>query len=187
MPGWGDPPVLGGGHRGEGVRVAREPDEHPNSGGTGGADAFDAIVSGWQREGAVPQWPADDTDPLGPLDDHPAADDPALPADDPEPSDASGVPVRPSPTTATPDPAEDHFVPPEPPPLPRLGPPAIVGLALIALGLVLAIVPHWLGVPDTYGLPLGLVALAAGLGWLVLRLWPTPPPPGHDGDDGAVL
>ncbi len=34
---------------------------------------------------------------------------------------------------------------------------------------------------DTYGLPLGLVAIAAGLGWLVLRLWPDAP----DADDGA--
>ncbi len=72
-------------------------------------------------------------------------------------------------------------MPPEPPPLPRMGPPILVGLTLIVLGLVLVTFPGWVGVPQVYGLPLGLVAIAAGLGWLVLRLWPDnsdgkPPP-----------
>ena len=91
--------------------------------------------------------------------------------------------------------AEEHFVPPEPPPLPRMGPPILVGLTLITLGLVLVSFPGWVGVPQVYGLPLGLVAIAAGLGWLVLRLWPDPddvPPPLYlddpdDPDGGAVL
>jgi len=91
--------------------------------------------------------------------------------------------------------ADEHFVPPEPPPLPRMGPPILVGLTLILLGLVLVTFPGWVGVPQVYGLPLGLVAIAAGLGWLVLRLWPDPddvPPPLYlddpdDPDGGAVL
>jgi hypothetical protein len=92
----------------------------------------------------------------------------------------------PVPEPAPAPPAEEHFVPPEPPPLPRLAPPAAVGLVLLVLGVVLVSAPGWVGVPDTYGLPLGLLTLAAGLGWLVLRLWPSPP--GADGDDdGAVL
>jgi hypothetical protein len=84
---------------------------------------------------------------------------------------------------------EDHFVPPEPPPLPRLGPPALVGMGLLGLGLVLVATPGWIGIPPAYALPLGLLALSSGLGWLVLRLWPTPPQRGDgDGeDDGAVL
>jgi hypothetical protein len=84
---------------------------------------------------------------------------------------------------------EDHFVPPEPPPLPRLGPPALVGMGLLGLGLVLVGTPGWIGIPPAYALPLGLLALSSGLGWLVLRLWPTPPQRGDgDGeDDGAVL
>ena len=64
----------------------------------------------------------------------------------------------------------DHFVPPEPPPLPRLGPPAAVGITLLVLGLTLVIAPGVVGVSNVYGLPLGLLALASGLGWLVLRL-----------------
>lgn len=91
--------------------------------------------------------------------------------------------------------ADEHFVPPEPPPLPRMGPPILIGLTLITLGLVLVTFPGWVGVPQMYGLPLGLVAIAAGLGWLVLRLWPDPddvPPPLYlddpdDPDGGAVL
>lgn len=87
------------------------------------------------------------------------------------------------------DPDTEHFVPPEPPPLPPVGPPALVGLGLLLLGIVLITVPWWIGVPDVYGVPLGLITLAAGLGWLVLRLWPDPPTRGGgDGpDDGAVL
>jgi hypothetical protein len=80
-------------------------------------------------------------------------------------------------------------VPPEPPPLPPIGPPALVGLTLVGAGLLLLVSPGWLGVGDTYGLPLGLVAIAAGLGWLVLRLWPDAPQADDDvyPDDGAVL
>jgi hypothetical protein len=86
-------------------------------------------------------------------------------------------------------PEDEYYVPPEPPPLPRLGPPAIVGLVLLALGLILVLVPGWVGVGPAYGLPLGLLSLAAGLGWLVLRLWPDPPgaTPPDGSDDGAVI
>jgi hypothetical protein len=89
---------------------------------------------------------------------------------------------------------DDHFVPGEPPPLPRLTLPFAIGLMLLALGAVLIWAPGWVGVPQVYGLPLGLVSMAAGLGWLVLRLWPDPdgagPPLGHDPDDpddGAIV
>jgi hypothetical protein len=159
--------------------VNREPDEP--SGPDPAADEFEAIVAGWRREGAVPTWPGDDRPPAEP----PRTPPFAAPAVGP-------VPHRPY------EPESDrfeHFVPPEPPPLPRLGPPILVGLTLIGLGLVLVTFPGWVGVPQVYGLPLGLVAIAAGLGWLVLRLWPDPddvPPPLYlddpdDPDGGAVL
>ena len=80
----------------------------------------------------------------------------------------------------------EHFVPPEPPPLPRIGPPALVGFALLALGLTLVTTPGVVGVPDVYGLPLGLLALAAGLGWLVLRLWPAAADERDEDDGGAT-
>lgn len=140
------------------------------------SDGFDAIVSAWRREGQVPEWP-DDEDGLA---DGEGGRGPAAPLFVP--------PTPTAPVSAQPE-EEGHFVPPEPPPLPRLGPPAIVGLVLLGLGLTLVLAPGWLGVPSTYGLPLGLFGLAAGLGWLVLRLWPDPAPPdGGDGqDDGAVI
>ena len=139
----------------------------------------------------------DDADP-----DHPGAGSAPRGGTDPHAEDVAdrrgtngehGHPVR---AGAAADPhADEHFVPPEPPPLPRLGPPILVGLTLIGLGLVLVTFPGWVGVPQVYGLPLGLVAIAAGLGWLVLRLWPDPddvPPPLYlddpdDPDGGAVL
>ena len=136
-----------------------------------GVDPFDAIVSSWRADGPVPQWPDDPADPH----------DPRPPPRDPAPQ----APAVHRPPTGPAEPVDEHFVPPEPPPLPRLGPPAAVGLGLLVLGLVLVTAPGWLGVGPTYGLPLGLVTLAAGLGWLVLRLWPTPPDDGDD--DGARL
>lgn len=164
----------------------RDPDSP--SGPDPTADAFDAIVAGWRREGRVPVWP-DEAAPA------PLPDPLPGPSPGPLPDPARGVPQRPD---ARPgdrydppadDHADDHFVPPEPPPLPRLGPPAAVGLGLLVVGLLLIVWPGLLGIPELYGLPLGLLALACGLGWLVLRLWPAPPPRGDgDGeDDGAVL
>lgn len=144
----------------------RDPNERAQPDGGPAPDEFEAIVSGWRREGDVPVWP-DDVD---------EARDLLEPADAPPPTQQQPLPAD----------DDDHFVPPEPPPLPRLGPPALVGLVLLAMGLVLLVAPGWVGVPEAYGLPLGLVSLAAGLGWLVLRLWPGPPSSG-DHDDGAVV
>jgi len=146
--------------------VDRDPDERAQPDGGGRTpDEFDAIVAELRRDGHVPEWPAA-AEPAGSLFE-------SRPVPTPEPAPAAD---------------DEHFVPPEPPPLPRLGPPALVGLALIVIGLVLVVAPGWLGVADPYGLPLGLVGLAAGLGWLVLRLWPDPPDRSDDGDDdGAVV
>lgn len=184
----------------------------------GSVDEFDSIVAGWRREGRVPQWPGDNratgTDPFEQWESAFAATPPPAehtptaprrrpaesdPADTTEPDPAAPGPADPAafdPSTVDPlavDPyaadPDDHFVPPEPPPLPRLGPPALVGLALLGLGLLLVIAPSVLGLSSVYGLPLGLLALAAGLGWLVLRLWPAPMDEIDDDsdDDGAVL
>lgn len=149
----------------------RGPDDR--SGPDPTADEFEAIVAGLRREGVVPAWPSDD---------RPATDAPHTP---PMPV----PPVLPTGAASSPEPDADrfdHYVPPEPPPLPRIGPPAAVGMTLLVLGLTLVISPHVIGIPEVYGLPLGLLALASGLGWLVLRLWPAPPDDGGD-DDGAML
>jgi hypothetical protein len=152
--------------------VNRDPDERAQPDGAA-PDEFEAIVAGWRREGQVPQWPADGEPAPGLFEPAPQQQRPPEPPPPPEQAPLSD---------------EEHFVPPEPPPLPRLGPPALVGLVLLAAGLVLVLAPGLLGVPEPYGLPLGLVGLAAGLGWLVLRLWPDPPDRGDDGDDdGAIV
>lgn len=158
----------------------RPADDQPEDRSPSGTDPFEAIVSGWRNEGPVPRWP----------DDEPRVDGPSSPTAAPVPV----VPVPVAPVPAVPDPAapdpdaraDDHFIPPEPPPIPRLGPPAVIGLGLLVLGIVLVGAPGWLGISSVYGLPLGLLTLAAGLGWLVLRLWPSAGGPG-DGDDGAVV
>ncbi|MCX6467323.1 MAG: hypothetical protein NTW05_27625 [Pseudonocardiales bacterium] len=159
-------------------------------------DDFDAIVAGWRRDGDVPAWP---DEPPAPEAGTPAPDDdgPADPRVDPRVDPLGDAPVAAGPVADLPPavhrpptgpataPEDEHFVPPEPPPMPRIGPPAAVGLGLLLIGLVLVTTPGWLGVPSVYGLPLGLLTLAAGLGWLVLRLWPTPPE--DEDDDGARL
>lgn len=152
----------------------REPDEP--SGREPAADEFEAIVAGWRREGAVPTWPGDERPPAEPPRTPPFAAPPVAPSVAPPPH-------RPY----EPEPGIEHFVPPEPPPLPRIGPPAAVGITLLVLGLTLVISPGVVGVSDVYGLPLGLLALASGLGWLVLRLWPAPPDGRDEDDDGAQV
>lgn len=153
-------------------------------------DAFEAIVAGWRADGDVPQWP-DDPDRPGAEPEEPEPGDPRL--DDEVERLAAPLfdPAAPAPAAPAPDPLDEHFVPPEPPPLPRIGPPALVGLTLIVLGIVLIAAPGWLGVPTPYGVPLGLVSIASGLGWLVLRLWPDHSDGTYDDDDpdddGAVL
>lgn len=159
----------------------RDPDESCGDDAAGPGDAsrspddeFERIVAAWRDEGSVPDWP-----------DAPAAtspEPPAPPAPAPEPPPVH----RPGPEEVAED---DHYHPPEPPPLPRPGPPAVVGGGLIVLGLVLIAVPETLGLSSLYGLPLGLLGIAAGLTWLVMRMWPsTDADDPHDGDDdGAVL
>ncbi len=166
--------------------MQREPGEPPDP-----VDEFDQIVSGWRREKSVPAWPDEPDRPDRP--DEPDESDRCDEPDRPDRPDRCDEPTRQCPTDDEPTGAcatdEGHFTPPEPPPLPRLGPPGLVGLSLLALGLVLVTAPWWVGVPDVYGMPLGLLTLAMGLGWLVLRLWPDASPRGDgDGeDDGAVL
>ncbi|MEQ3552230.1 hypothetical protein WIS52_17295 [Pseudonocardia nematodicida] len=140
-------------------------------------DDFESIVSGWRSEGSVPDWP-DAREARDARD----ASEPAPPTVQP-----GERPVhRPGPEAVD---DEDHYHPPEPPPLPRPGPPAVVGGGLIAFGLLLCIAPGVIGVGGVWPLPLGLVLMAAGLGWLVLRLWSSDPDddrPDPD-DDGSRL
>ncbi|HEY3896654.1 MAG TPA: hypothetical protein VGL88_14975 [Pseudonocardiaceae bacterium] len=83
------------------------------------------------------------------------------------------------------DPVEDHFEPPEPPPFPVPLPRTVGGVLTLAVGVLLLAAPELLGLGGRVATPLGLLALTAGIGWLVIGLRPDPPPEGSD--DGARL
>ncbi|GAA0537687.1 hypothetical protein GCM10011581_38420 [Saccharopolyspora subtropica] len=79
---------------------------------------------------------------------------------------------------------DEHYVPPEPPPLPTPRPATLIGIVVIAVGLVLLLVPGLAGLSTAVTLPLGLVLISGGIGWLLLRLRQTPP---SSDDDGAQV
>jgi hypothetical protein len=152
--------------------------------------AFAAIVADWAGTDA-PRWPQDPTQddpssgvglatpPQGQPEAHPErrTDDlfgsgPIAPG----PHSPGAPPPRPEPEPARPaparrDPADDHFVPPEPPPLPRIGMSSLLGLLLLVVGVVLLALPALVG-GELAGLGIvpGLLAMAAGLGWLVVGM-----------------
>jgi hypothetical protein len=62
-------------------------------------------------------------------------------------------------------------VPPEPPPLPRIGLSSLLGLLLLVVGVVLLALPALVGGGFAgLGIVPGLLAMAAGLGWLVVGM-----------------
>lgn len=169
--------------------------------------AFASIVADWAADGA-PRWPdaeppqapearTDDgpssglgtvTPPHGRRPPSPEAPSPSARRDRPRPdrplpdpqADGHRRHVPPTP------PEDEHYVPPEPPPLPRLGLSSLLGLALLVVGVVLLAVPGLLGGPVGLGIVPGLLAMTAGLGWLVFGLRRHREP--EDGpDDGAIL
>jgi len=72
--------------------------------------------------------------------------------------------------------------------MPRIGVTAAIGIALLGFGgVVLLALPSLLGRNSELSLPLGLVSLALGLGWLVLRSWPAVANDDDEDDNGAVL
>lgn len=84
------------------------------------------------------------------------------------------------------DDPEDHFVPPEPPPLPRLAPPQLLAWAgvfgtpvlTVAMAVLHLSVPIWASL-------LGLVWFVGGFGFLVATM--RRDDDNDDWDDGAVL
>ncbi|MCP2179860.1 hypothetical protein [Prauserella alba] len=84
------------------------------------------------------------------------------------------------------DDPDDHFVPPEPPPLPKPRKGAVVVLVLLVLGLLLLIAPSIVGLSGAVATPLGMLALAAGIALLLLRVRQGPPD-GADPTNGAQV
>jgi hypothetical protein len=105
-------------------------------------------------------------------------------------SPAQDLPARPDETNwpardfAT-DIGDDHFDPPEPPPLPMPRPRTVGGVLTLAVGVLLLAAPNLVGLGERVAMPLGLLAVTAGIGWLVIGLRPGPSAAGSD--DGARL
>ncbi|WP_439664319.1 hypothetical protein ACSHWB_24510 [Lentzea sp. HUAS TT2] len=136
-------------------------------------ELFAEIVAGLERDGVGKDWL--DLDEAGPQDPEPRT----VVADEPEPDPADEPEAR--------DPAdEDHYVPPEPPPFPVLRASTLAALGLFVLGILLLVAPGIFGLQARIGTPLSLVALCAGVGWLILRMRNTPPPD-SGWDDGAQV
>lgn len=151
--------------------MTREPDDpdRPREPTASDVDAaFAQIVASWQEP--PPQWPSesDQSDLSG--------------------SDLSDRYDDAAPTEEIPavDEDDDHFVPPEPPPLPRPQPATIGAVLLFALGIVLLAIPNMIGFSEQYGLPLGLLSITGAIVWLVARLRQGPPTD-SGWDDGAQL
>lgn len=125
---------------------------------------FAGIVASWHSDPDLPAWPADE--------------DRARARQEVPPAEPAGQ------RRARDD--EDHFRPPEPPPLPVPRPRTVGGVLVLALGVLLLIRPSVLSLGESVGVPLGLLLLTAGIGWLVLGLR-TGPPPEEGWDDGARL
>jgi hypothetical protein len=136
-------------------------------------ELFAEIVAGLERDGVGKDWL--DLDEVSPDDPEPHDDTTgriaADPVDEPELRDRDD---------------EDHYVPPEPPPFPVLRASTIAALGLFVLGIVLLVAPGIFGLESRIGTPLSLVALCAGVGWLILRMRNTPPPD-SGWDDGAQV
>lgn len=80
---------------------------------------------------------------------------------------------------------DEHYEPPEPPPLPKLRLPTMLAIGLLGLGVLLILLPAIAGLDPRYMTPIGLVCMAAGIALLLFR---TRTSPRHDpGDNGAEV
>jgi hypothetical protein len=160
--------------------------------------AFAEIVAGLARDGVTPDWPQHDEGNEPPAGHTPTAtalsgrppssdvDSPRATGQQPSETEPDQQPAKSTRGPDRPPSEEDHFVPPEPPPLPRLRRGTVMGLALLVLGLLLLVAPGLLGLASRISTPLALVAITGGIGWLVLRIRQGPPPD-SGWDDGAQL
>jgi hypothetical protein len=101
---------------------------------------------------------------------------------------ARRIRARKAPAPAVPEDDEDHFVPPAPPPLPKLDPMAKGAWAALFGGpgyLVVATAAGW-SVPGIAAF-CAVAAFVTGFAILVLRMNDPGPGGPDDGDDGAVV
>jgi hypothetical protein len=78
---------------------------------------------------------------------------------------------------------DDHYVPPNPPPIPRPSAPFVLGLLLVAVAIVLLAFGSELGLAFETRLFIAVVAILSATGVFVVRLRARR----DDDDDGAIL
>jgi hypothetical protein len=173
--------------------VAGDPQRPDRPGEDADLDAaFAQIVAGWDTPSSPDEamrWPASENLPP-----ESAVTGEGASRTEPEPEPAAGAqtagpptgPPVPGPRDFSPvEPLDEHFVPPEPPPLPRGDLQSRLAWVAVLVGPAFLLVAglFWTGVPRLY---LGLAALAfvGGFVALVMRL---PTHRDEDDDDGAVV
>ncbi len=85
---------------------------------------------------------------------------------------------------AAPD-ADDHYVPPAPPPLPRLASATILALVVVAASVLLLAFGQALGLPGDLAFLAGVAGILVGAGLLIMRLRDSSDD--DEDDDGAVI
>lgn len=141
--------------------------------------AFAAIVADLEREGLGANLEAD----TEPTEDLPHPQPPSAQAAAPA---AAAEPATPTWRTSdaewdwTWSSDDEHYVPPEPPPLPRLRPMTIVAILLIVVGVVLLLAPNLIGLYYPLSTTLSLLSLVSGFALLFLRIRRTPSDSGDD-------
>jgi hypothetical protein len=153
--------------------------------------AFAAIAADLEREGVGTDLPDLDADVDPGIDDAredrgkaDPVDTAPMPQAGPPPAAWRGSQTEWDWTWSTDD---EHYVPPEPPPLPRLRPLTVVALGLILAALVLLVLPGVIGLDARIGTPIALAALLCGGGMLLLRIRQNPKDPEGGRDDGAQI
>ena len=93
--------------------------------------------------------------------------------------------IEPGFTDASAEDDEEHYVPPAPPPLPRLSGATIGALLIMSASLVVLILGSEFGLPGDFSFLAGVAGILVGAGILIMRLRERPPD--DEDDDGAVV